>query len=217
MAIHTEKIGLIKESLVEMVHAVEYAIIYKKTDKNTWGNNATGGILGFPASILLFSIIDCIGSVFAGNKNFKIIIDRKERYIKGTTQHIFILNSKYFNLDLSNLDLENIYNNVRSTLTHNSLLPEGYTLQIGTKNSSPFSIAINEFNFRIYFINLVPLFNITKIAVQDFIIDLDNGFIDFKSTRINKDIEKRDKKTILYYDPIKRGNVSFKVKKWIRE
>ncbi|GAH45059.1 unnamed protein product [marine sediment metagenome] len=129
--IHQEKVGLIKESLVEMIHVADYAIKYKKIDRKKWGLNAGNGILGFPTSIILFSAIDCIGSVFAGNKNFKIQIDGQQREIKTTSQHIYILNSKYFNFDLAQIDLDNIYNNVRSTLTHNSLIPDGYHLQIG--------------------------------------------------------------------------------------
>jgi hypothetical protein len=43
MAIHREKVGLLKESLLEMLHVAEYAVTYGKTDKAKWGDNATGG------------------------------------------------------------------------------------------------------------------------------------------------------------------------------
>ncbi|MCC7331931.1 MAG: hypothetical protein IT232_04905 [Flavobacteriales bacterium] len=217
MALHLEKVGLLKESLQEMIHLADYAVTYKKTDRKKWGANATGGILGFPSTVILFSIIDCLGSVFSGDKKLKIIIDAQERQIKDTSQHIFILNSKYYNLDLSLLDLENIYKNVRSTLTHNSLMPEGYNLQVGDKEKSPFKIAINELDNRIYFINLIPLFNLTKKAVENFIKDLDSGDINFLTTKVHTTIEKRDAPTIMYYDIKKPGEFQMRIKKWVKE
>jgi hypothetical protein len=216
MAIHLEKVELLKESLREMIFLVDYAITYRKTDRNKWGSNATGGILGYPSTVLLFSIIDCIGSVFSGDTNFKITIDGKPRHIKDTSQHIYILNSKYFNLNLSQTDLDNIYKNVRSTLTHNSLLPEGYTLQIGDNEKSPFKIAINELDSRIYFINLIPLYNATKTAVDSFIKDLDSS-INFNTTKVHTTIEKRDTPTIMYYDFRQPGQFQMKIKEWIQE
>lgn len=157
MAIHHEKIGLLKESLLEMLHVSEYTVTFKKIDKTKWADYATGGILGYPAVIILFSIIDCLGSVFAGNNKFSVIIDGKNRPIRNASQHIYILNSRYFNLDLSQIDLDNIYKNIKSTLTHNSLLPEGNILQTGEKENLPFNVAINELNGRIYFINVIKL------------------------------------------------------------
>lgn len=216
MALHKEKVGLIKESLLEMIFVSEYAVTYHKTNKNKWGENATGGILGFPASVILFSIIDCIGSIFSGDVNFKIIVDDKEQHIKGTSQHIYILNSKYFNLNLTREDMDNLYNNVRSTLTHNSLLPEGYTLKIGDKEKEPFKIAINEFNEKIYFINVIPLLNTTKKAVDELIKDFNNWNINFAETKIHASISKRDVHTPLYRILIKPGQYFLRIKKWIR-
>lgn len=216
MAIHSEKVGLIKESLIELIHVADYAVNYIKTDSSKWGEYALGGILGFPSSIILFSIIDCIGSICAGNKKYLVKIDGKERYIKGTSQHIYILNSDYFSLDLSQLDLDNIYSNYRSTLTHNSLMPEGYRLQIGEKNVSPFQIGINENDKRIYFINIVSLLELTKNAVNRFLNDLDNGTIDFVNSQINQDIMKRDTQSSMYPDPVHPGQYRIKMKKWIK-
>lgn len=216
MALHINKVELLRESLLEMIYLADYAVTYRKTDRNKWGTNATGGILGFPSTVILFSIIDCIGSVFSGDQNFKIVIDGKERVIKDTSQHIYILNSKYFNLNLSQTDLDNIYKNVRSTLTHNSLLPEGYTLKIGDAEKNPFQIAINELDNRIYFINLIPLFKLTKSAVETFIKDLDIS-INFHQTKVHTTIEKRDAPTIMYYNFNQPGQFQIKIKEWIKE
>lgn len=217
MAIHFEKVGVLKESLVEMIHIADYCVTYNKTDRDKWGTNATGGILGFPATVILFSIIDCLGSVFSGDRNFKITIDKQQRYIKDTPQHIYILNSKYFSLDLSQTDLDNIYKNVRCTLTHNSLLPEGYILQIGTNEKSPFKIGINQLDKRIYLINLIPLFNATKKAVDNFIADLDNGHIKFINSKVHATIQQRDTLTPMYYNPRQPDGYTIIIKRWIKE
>jgi hypothetical protein len=215
MAIHHEKIGLLKESLLEMLHVAEYTVTYRKTDKVKWAANATGGILGYPAVVVLFSISDCLGSVFAGDNKFTVPVDGKNRPIRNASQHIYILNSKYFNLDLSQIDLDNIYKNVRSTLTHNSLLPEGYILQTGDKENLPFNVAINELNRRIYFINVIKLHEFVQRAVQEFINDLDAGNIAFESSAIQSTVSKRDVPTPMYQQT--RGQYEIRIKRWIKK
>lgn len=191
MAIHLKKVDLLKESLNELIYLAGYSIRYRKIDPAIWGSNATGGILGYPCTVILFSIIDCVGSVFSGNGGFQIEIDGKMRSINKTNEHIYILNSPYFNLNLSQVDLNNIYNNIRSTLTHNSLVPEGYYLRIGENETDPFIIHLNEGHRRLYLVNLVPLYNYAKRAVDKLISDIDNNFIDFEKTKISEIIEKR--------------------------
>ena len=215
MAIHYTKLGLAKESINEMLHVAEYTVTYRKTDKTQWGDNATGGILGYPATVILFSIIDCLGSYFANDQKLSVIIDGKERKIKNASQHIYILNSKYFNLDLSRIDLDNIYKNVRSTLTHNSLLPEGYMLQVGENEKLPFNIAVNEFDKRIYFINVIRLFEITKKAVEGFMGDLDKGDFDFESSAIHSNVSERDLPTPMYPGP--PGQYQIQIKRWVKK
>lgn len=215
MAIHDQKVELLKESLLEMLHVAEYAINYRKTDKAKWADNATGGMLGYPAMVVLFSIIDCLGSVLAGNSKVTVLIDGKNRDIKNTSQHIYILNSKYFNLDLSQIDLDCVYKNVRSTLTHNSILPEGYILQAGEKENLPFNIAINECDMRIYFINVIKLYEFTKRAVEKFMSDLDKGDIDFESSVVHSNVSQRDVSTPMYQDS--PGQYQISIKRWIKK
>lgn len=214
MAIHEQRIGLIKESLMEMIPVAEYTTNYRKTDERTWGTESTGGILGFPSSVILFSVIDCIGSVFRGNDSFEVAIDGQQTTIRTTSQHIYVLNSKYFGLNLSRIDLDNLYKNVRSTLTHNSLLPQGYILFDNEDNAPPFRIGINEHEQRIYFIYVIPLFDLTRKAVNSFISDLDKGFIDFENSLINADLKKRDIPLLIYRD-LESEIARVKIKKWI--
>jgi len=215
MAIHKEKLGLAKESIYEMLHVAEYAVTYRKTDKDQWRNNATGGILGFSATVILFSIIDCLGSYFANNLKFTVTIDKKEKPIKKPTDHIYILNSKYFNLDLSQIDLDNIYKNVRSTLTHNSLLPAGYRLQIGENESLPFNIGENMVERRVYYINVIRLFEVTKKAVEMFMDDLDKGIYNFNSSAIASNVSKRDVPSLIYVNSV--GLFEIPIKRWIKK
>jgi hypothetical protein len=215
MAIHGKKLGLSKEYIYEMLHVAEYCVTYRKNDKAQWGNNATGGILGFPATIILFSIIDCIGSYFRNDPNFSVKIDDRDWIINKPNQHIYILNSKYFNLTLRQHDLDNIYNNVRSTLTHNSLLPEGYFLQVGENEDLPFNIALNEYDKIIYFINVIKLFEFTKAAVEQFMGDLDKGEFKFESSTIHANISKRDVPTPMYLGST--GEYQIPIKRWIKK
>lgn len=203
---HFQKVELLKESLAEMIHTANYCTKYRKRNKRIWGSNSGEGILGFPAAIILFSVIDCIGSVFLGDESYKIQINGIEHTIKSTSQHIYILNSKYFNLDLSLIDLTNIYKNVRSTLTHNSLLPAGYKLEIGKEEKLPFNITIDKNDKKKYCVNIIPLLKTTKIAVEKFVYDLDNGNIDFAVSTMNKNIEKRDVVTAICYESTNQNN-----------
>lgn len=215
MAIHSDKVGLAKESIYEMLHVAEYALTYRKTDIALWGDNATGGILGFPTTVILFSIIDCLGSYFANDPNFTVNVDGKKQRIKNASHHIYILNSKYFNLDLSRIDLDNIYENVRSTLTHNSLLPEGYILEVGENKKLPFDIAVNELDSRIYFINVIRLFEITKKAVEEFMDDLDKGDFVFDASTLHSNISKHDVPTPMYSSSA--GQYEIRIKRWIKK
>lgn len=215
MAIHQEKVELLKESLIEMMHVAQYTVSFRKIDKVMWGSNATGGILGYPAVVILFSIIDCLGSVFKGNREFLVPIDGKSMPIKETNQHIYILNSRYFDLDLGLIDLENIYKNVRSTLTHNSLLPAGYILQLGENETLPFNVAINELGKRIYFINVIKLYEFVQVAVRKFIRDLDTGNVLFKESLLHSTISRRDVPMSLYQQP--NGQFQIPIKTWIKK
>jgi hypothetical protein len=193
MAIHIERVGLIKESLVEMIHVAKYSLEYRKEDKTLWKEFSGDGILGFPASVILFSIIDCIGSIFRGNSKFKIPIDGKDKSITNATDHIFILNSKYFNLQLTESQLRNIYNNIRSPLTHNSLLPKGYIIDLGDeKDNMPFKIQADKSENLYHIVYLIPLFKITSKATHEFINDLNAGEIDFENSKINGELKRRD-------------------------
>jgi hypothetical protein len=112
--------------------------------------------------------------------------------------------------------MDNLYDNVHSTLTQNSLLPQAYTLQIGDTEKEPFKIRINELDEKIYFINLVPLLKTTKNALDELIKDLNSGNINFAETKIHSSISKRDVHTPIYRILNKPGQYFLQIKKWIK-
>src|ERR1700731_758955 len=122
MAIHINTSSMLKESLDESIEAARYCVYYSKTDQK--GEKfKTGGCLGYPAGILLFSVIDTIGSYFRKDNNVIIEIDGKKSAINATGwEHFKILNSKYFNQSLPSNYIKELYNKFRSSLTHNSVL-----------------------------------------------------------------------------------------------
>ena len=211
--IYEGKVDLLKEGLREQIFAAKHHIEYRKLDSNLWNDIANGGILGYPATIILFSIIDAMGSVFSGNQDFKINVGGKETVIKKTNHHIYILNSKYFGLNLEWEDLKSLYDNVRSPITHNCILPQGYTLQVGTGTDHPFYIGINENGKRIYFINLIALYKVTHTDLEEFLQDIDNGIIKYEDSKPNRVISMRDNPTAMYN--LGEGKYTIKIKKWI--
>ena len=146
MAIHNSITAMLQETLVEMVAVSDYCINFRK-DPKIWGSH---GCYGYPSAILLFSIMDSIGSYILGGS---------------TRNHFNILNHPdYYNLGLSDKDVKIIYENYRCLLTHNSAMPMDHFLDIGTIKSPVF-----EYKNKKPYINLVPLLDISKKSVSEFL------------------------------------------------
>ncbi len=88
----------------------------------------------YPAATLLFAAIDALGSYHRQKPGFEVSIDGKSTAIRSAAQHIYILNSEYFELDLSRDRLDETYDKCRSTLTHNAALPPGVGLRLCISN-----------------------------------------------------------------------------------
>ena len=179
MALHETPSSMLKESLDESLEAAKFCIDYKKTDKK-WGEFSTGGCLGFPSAILLFSIIDSIGSYFRKNKNFEINLNGKKVKINSKGwEHFKILNSKYFNQNLSAEYMKQLYIKFRSCLTHNSVLgsntlmiPNNSTIQQKVQGQA-FGTTKDDFGETIYGISLKELWDLCSEAVVLFKKDID--------------------------------------------
>jgi len=167
MAVHSKTESMLKESLQEMLIASELCIKFKKDDN---------GCLGYPATAMLLSVADAIGSYFVGS-NLKILIDGRERMIDGDGfKHLFIFNSKYYDLQLSEKVIKIIYDNYRSLLVHNLVLAKKHFIMKTDPLGRPFAEdgLSNSVNGENYFcISLVPLFISTKLAVNKFLEDID--------------------------------------------
>lgn len=134
MANHTQPSSMLKESLIETLEAAKLCSEYRKNESK-WGNYMTNGCLGYPAAILLFSIIDSIGSYFRKDRNLKISIDSKMTTIDSEGwQHFKILNSKYFNQNLSEQSIKIIYCKHRSCLSHNSVLGKNQNMAMNNES-----------------------------------------------------------------------------------
>jgi len=143
MAIHTNPQSMLNESLPEMLLAAKYCIEFRK-DTSVW---KVSGCYGYPAALLLLSMIDSVGSyIEKGNvlNHFKILN-----------------NTDCYNLDLNKDEVKVIYDYYRNTLSHHSVLPQDIMLDIGQKNEKIFERINN-----MYILRLVPLYNLSLEVVK---------------------------------------------------
>lgn len=181
MALHSSPASMLKESLAESLEAAKICITYKKTDAK-WGNFMSEGCLGYPGAIILFSIIDTIGSYFRNNSSLIVRLDGKNVSIAADGwEHFKILNSKYFKQTLTTNFIKALYNKFRSSLSHNSVLGNrtimfknemyGHPIHYTSK---AFATSVDKNKNELYFISLEELFKICEFAVGLFMKDIDS-------------------------------------------
>lgn len=126
MGIHRDLPSLIRESLPEYLEVAEYCVTTEKPAPP--GRRA--GCYGYPAAVMLFSIVDTIGSFYKGRSDLKIEISGKPmRITRDGDQHFYVLNSEYYGQSLDQRTIEKLYKNFRSLLVHNaSLAPSHFLL-----------------------------------------------------------------------------------------
>lgn len=167
MAVHETPVSMLRESLNENLKVVEYCLAYRKEDN---------GCLGYPAATLLFSIVDSIGSYFRKNKNLKIQIDGKFRFIDSEGyKHFFILNSPYFEQQLPEQAIKILYAKFRSLLSHNSVLGAGAMLILGDNHDLGAFLKgkANNEGKEIYIVSLTQFHALCKRGVELFLKDAD--------------------------------------------
>lgn len=189
MAIKDEIKGLLRESFPEMLVSAKACIDYRKTDP-FWKGNATNGCLGYPAAITLFCVVDAIGSYYIDNDAIEIVINNERTKIEKSDEHFKILNSKYYGQNLSGDLIKAIYE-YRCHLVHNLAMPGQHILNIGNENDEVFDLKGKEKGGHFPFINLLPFYRISEMAVNMFLKDLDS--ISYESYRI-KTISAKDAK-----------------------
>lgn len=180
MAIHSTPASMLKESLDETLEAAKICVNYKKIDSK-WGQFSSEGCLGYPAGVLLFSIIDTIGSYYRKSQTLKVLIDGKQQTINADGwEHFKILNSKYFNQTLSTSFLKSLYNKFRSSLTHNSVLGkdslmilDNNSIRSMTGRNQEFALVKDNAGNDVHLIFMKELCNLCEIAVTEFKKDID--------------------------------------------
>lgn len=143
MAIHQNIPSMLQESLPEMLAVAKYCIEFRKDTKD-W---PASGCYGYPAGLLLLSIVDSIGSyVEQGNveNHFKVLN-----------------NSDYYGLKLSNKDLDVVYKEYRNLLSHHTVMAPNTGLNIGSINDP-----VLQTHNGIYRLNLVPFYRVSVKAVN---------------------------------------------------
>ena len=180
MAIHATPTTMLMESLDESLEAAKFCVEYKKTDSK-WGIYTTSGCLGYPAGILLFSLIDTIGSYHKKDPKFKVTIDGKQDAINADGwEHFKILNYKYFNQPLSREFLAALYTKFRSCLTHNSVLgkgtlmyPDNSVIPSIAGSNTAFALGEDKTGNEVYVIFMKELYHLCVAAVDEFKKDID--------------------------------------------
>lgn len=149
MAIHSSKNSMIKEALQECIEVADFCIGFDKTEDDRWKN--TAGCYGYPAGLLLLSIVDAIGTeIMRGGDDM--------------SQHFKILNhNDYYNLELDDKALNALMKEYRNRLAHNAYIGENVILDIGNKND----LVIENYD-SIYKLNLFPFLIISKKVVEKF-------------------------------------------------
>lgn len=160
MATHSSLSALLKESIPEYLAIAEYCI-YSRKDAEEFGNS---GCYGYPAALLLLTIVDTIGSyVLDGN----------------TENHFRILKHKdYYNLNLTKDELNIVYMKHRCLLAHNAALSYNSGLSIGEINSQIF-----EWRDQTLYLNLIPFLELSKKVTRYFLAHLDTLVADSNRER----------------------------------
>ena len=188
MAVHPNYNKLTKESIKENLFIIDYCLNFDKAKNENWNGDSKEGCLGIPGFILLCTLIDTIGSYFRGSK-YIIKIDGVNHPIETASEHFYILNhEKFFNLDLKMVTIIDFYSTYRSKLVHNTLLPENNFLSIGSKEDNIFHLDGEE---KIVKVNIKPLFEKTKVAIETLIYYLENGTFSLDHALNTEMLEKR--------------------------
>lgn len=169
MAIHPDTANLLRESIQEYLYVATWCVEYRKSKE--WGTNQAGGILGYPGAVMLFSIVDTIGSFHQGDEQLVIELDgRKTTIKKDGYHHFFVLNSDYYNKQsLGEVAIKKLYSNFRSLLVHNAALAPDHFLVPNFESSDAFPLVDGK-----PYVNIPAFLEVSKGAVRTFLDNLDD-------------------------------------------
>jgi hypothetical protein len=122
MAIHDEPAALAVEVIEDYLVTVDLCLRHRKPD---------GGCLGYPATLLLFCVVNALGGYLA--------LDKRNKIPKG--EPFRALNHPYFGLTLTKDQIKRLEWWYRNGLAHNAALPPGTALT--REGGQPFEFAAN--------------------------------------------------------------------------
>lgn len=165
---------MVIEALDEYIFVIGKMLKYRKQDAAIW-TDPNLGTLGFPISVLLFVIVDTIASYYSESANpLQIKVDGHNALITRSSTHFNILNSRYFNLNLTAKEIKEIYRIGRSRLIHNSVIGDELTLVAARGNKF---IEVNPMSGKgKYVIYLVSFHEACIAAVEMFKANKDDIF-----------------------------------------
>ncbi|GAA5220833.1 hypothetical protein [Membranihabitans marinus] len=139
---HKDKYTMVIEYLEESIYIVKYCLEYRKNE--SWGKpHVKNGRLGYPAFTLMMNIIDCINSFICKNPKYQIKakVNGEQNKISHSSGYrvFYILNSKFFNLNLSDDIIKELYINGRNSIIHNGHIGRDIEL-LPTTNHLPIEI-----------------------------------------------------------------------------
>jgi hypothetical protein len=162
MALDTKIDEHVIETLREFLKLAEIGLSARKCDLD--GDfRKDDGCLGSPAASLLFSIVDSIGAYHRGDYNLRVSNHRRPYIDQDGYVHFFILNSRYFRQTLSDEEVQFLYGQYRSNLSHNAAVSGG-VLIYNKEEPEPFPLRNGA---RV--VNLQALYQATKDALNTFI------------------------------------------------
>lgn len=166
MVTHSNLTSMIRESLPEYLLVAEYCVQFEKDAM--WPKRQIGGCLGYPAAVMLFSILDTIGSFHRGT-DLRMMIDGKARDIRNEGfQHFFALNSEYYGQALDEFTIKKLYDNFRNLLIHNASLAPLHFLIKDPIGKDAFLKSADGIK-----VNVSAFVEISRAAVQKFLFRLD--------------------------------------------
>jgi len=129
-----------------------------------WGQEV-GHPLGFASALLLFCVVDAIGSYHHGSK-ITFPVNGKECTIRSTGfQHFFVLNGpRYFGQALSHAAIKELYDSLRSGLAHNATILPMAEILFDPHEPELFPVRNNR-----HAVNLFQLHNRAIGAVETFL------------------------------------------------
>lgn len=187
MAIHSDLTSLLRESLPEYLAAAKACIEFLEPGGGAVSVSSpavsgtsdlplpegpqlhqAGACRGYAAALLLFSILDSIGSFYRKNTNMKMLVAGKCVHIDGDNfKHFYMLNSAYYgSQDLPASKIELLYKHYRCPLSHNAALAPQQFLLNQPRDKAPFPLVGEKLC-----VNIPAFFEISAVAVRCFVRD----------------------------------------------